>query len=318
MLEVFTNDPVNWAKWAAVFAVLIGSFIISFKIIKKIGYVLQGQKKVDEAKKKGHVIKANRVSSRKEYESLEKRHSGKTKHFATYEYEVDGENRTYNGFFRHRIPPKSITLYYMDNTRKVFCMEDYQWNPFGGMIYLLFIFVPFALAAFTAIALDVPFGGVDKRTNEDRTEEILATGAWSEGSITHNGITVYFKTPEVGTGGGKYDWLTYYTDEDEKTDVKVEFGFVEELPQLSEGRNCEDCELWGKEMLYEIAYVPFEDEYGDIRQQEQLIAYWQLADDTYFMIVATGMDEELSNAYAQLLNNEKFQSSFEINSSVEQ
>ncbi len=109
-------------------------------------------------------------------------------------------------------------------------------------------------------------------------------------SITHNGITVYFKTPEVGTGGGEYDWLTYYTDEEEKTDVKVEFGFVNELPQLPEGSRCEDCELRGKEMLYEITYVPFEDEYGDVREQEQLFAYWQLADDTYFMVVATGLD----------------------------
>lgn len=44
MAEVFTNDPVNWIKWAVVFAVLIVSFVISGKIIKKIGYVLQGEK----------------------------------------------------------------------------------------------------------------------------------------------------------------------------------------------------------------------------------------------------------------------------------
>ena len=36
MEEVFTNDPINWIKWGVVFAVLIVSFIISGKIIKKI------------------------------------------------------------------------------------------------------------------------------------------------------------------------------------------------------------------------------------------------------------------------------------------
>ncbi|MBQ8435429.1 MAG: hypothetical protein IJX24_05415, partial [Oscillospiraceae bacterium] len=87
--------------------------------------------------------------------------------------------------------------------------------------------------------------------------------------------------------------------------------------QLPEGSKYENCELWGKEMLYEIKYVPFEDEYGNIQEQEQLFAYWQLADDTFFKIMATGIDEELSNAYAQLLNDEKFQNSFEISCSIE-
>jgi hypothetical protein len=317
MAEVFTNDPINWIKWGVVFAVLIVSFIISGKIIKKIGYVLQGQKKVDEAKKKGNVIKADRVSSRKEYESLEKRHSGKTKHFATYEYEVDGETCVYNGYFRHKLPPKTITLFYIDNPQKVFCMDDYQWNPFGGMVYMFFILIPFALAALTAWGLGVVSYEGKQTTHDERTEEILVSGGFYEGSITHNDITVNFKTPEIGTGGGDYDWYTYYTDEEEKTDVKIEFGFAEELPHLLDGSKRESCELWGKEMLYEISYIPFKDEYGDIREQEQLFAYWQLADDTFFMVVATGMDEELSNAYSQLINDEKFQNSFEISSFIE-
>lgn len=316
MAEVFTNDPINWIKWGVVFAVLIVSFIISGKIIKKIAYVLQGQKKVDEAKKKGNVIKANRVSSRKEYESLEKRYSGKTKHFATYEYEVDGKTCVYNGYFRQKMPPKTITLYYKNNPHNPFCMEDYQWNPFGGIAYLFFILMPFLMAALTALALDIPLYGNTGKTQNERTDEMVHTGQ-CEGSLTHNGITVYFKTPEIGTNGGKYEWYTYYTDEEEKTDVKVEFGFVDELPQLSERNKLEDCELWGKEMLYETIYVPFKDEYGDIREQEQLLAYWQLADDTFFIVAATGMKEELSNAYSQLLNDDKFQNSFEISCSVE-
>lgn len=191
MAEVFTNDPINWLKWAVVFAVLIVSFIISGKIIKKISYVLQGQKKVDEAKEKGNVIKATRVSSRKEYESLKKRHSGKTKHFASYEYEVDGETCVYNGYFRHRTPPKTITLYYKNNPHKPFCMEDYQWNPFGGIVYLFFILIPFLLAGFTAIALGIPLYEKTDTTQEERIDT-AETGVYE----SSNSIKVYFNLSE--------------------------------------------------------------------------------------------------------------------------
>lgn len=173
--------------------------------------------------------------------------------------------------------------------------------------YLFLVFVAFVLAALTAIALDIPF-------NE---EEIPATGSAYEGNLIHNGITVHFKTPKMGTGSSEYDWRTYYIDEETKTDVQVEFGFLEELPQIPEGSRRENCKLWGKEMLCDIINVPFEDEYGDIQHQEQFFAYWQLTEDTYFMVVVNGFNEELSDSYAQLLNNEKFQSSFEISSSIE-
>ena len=319
MAEMFTNDPINWLKWAVVFIVLIGTFIISMKIFKKIGYVLSGEKKVDEARAKGHVIKnARRVDSwtKHNYESLNEYHSSEERHYGTYEYEIDGEIREYHAYFRHRLPPKTITLYYKDNPKKLFCMEDWSWNPFGGMVYLFFIFMPFVLATLTAMALKIPLGENRDSTREDRAEEMLATGASHEGSLTHNGITVHFKTPEVGTGGGEYDWYTYYTDEEEMTDVKVEFGFVDELPPVPEGSRREACVLWGKDMLCETVRVPYDDN-GCIREQEQLSVYWQLAEDTYFMVVVNGEDERLSNAYSRLIDDEKFQSSFEISSTGE-
>ncbi len=157
MAEVFTNDPINWLKWAVVFVVLIGSFIISMKIIKKIGYVLQGQKKTDEAKKKGHVIpNAKLVQSRKKYESMEKRYKAGQHYYGTYEYEIDGKVYRYHTYFKHKIPPKTLTLYYKNNPQKPFCTEEFTWNPFGGILYLFFIFMPFLLASLTAIVLDIP------------------------------------------------------------------------------------------------------------------------------------------------------------------
>lgn len=158
MEEVFTNDPINWIKWALVFAVLIVSFIVSGKIIKKIGYVLQGEKKLDDAKKKGNVIpNAKRVESRKKYEGIKERNKPDRHYHGTYEYEIDGEIHRYHAYFGHRKPPKTVTLYYKKDPRKPFCREEYVWNPFGGVLYLFFILVPFVLAAFTAMALDIPF-----------------------------------------------------------------------------------------------------------------------------------------------------------------
>ena len=157
MEEVFTNNPINWIKWSVVFAVLIVSFIISGKIIKKISYVLQGQKKVDEAKKKGHIIpKAKLIKSRKKYENMKDRYKAGRHYYGTYEYEIDGEIHQYHTYFGDKIPPKTVTLYYKNNPKKPFCMEEYTWHPFGGIVYLLFILIPFLMAGFTAIALGIP------------------------------------------------------------------------------------------------------------------------------------------------------------------
>ncbi len=66
LLEMFTDDPVNWVKWAVVFTVLIGFFILSFKIYGKIEYHLSIQKKADQARAKGYVIEnAKRIAVRK-------------------------------------------------------------------------------------------------------------------------------------------------------------------------------------------------------------------------------------------------------------
>lgn len=230
MSGIFTNDPINWIKWAVVFVVFIGAFIASIKIIKKTGYDLKSKNKVNKIREKGHVF-----------------------------------------------------------------------------TYLFLVFMPFVLAALTAMALHIPFNG----------EQIPATGSAYEGNLIHNGITVQFKTPKRGTGGGEYGWRTYYIDEETKTDVRIEFGFLEELPQVPEGSRREDCKLWGKEMICDIINVPSEDAYGDIQLQEQFFAYWQLTEDTYFMVVVNGFNEELTNAYTQLLNDKKFQSSFELSSSIE-
>ncbi len=159
MAEYFTNDPINWLKWAVVFAVLISSFVINIKILKKIEYSLSLRKKADEAEAKGHIIRnAKRVRITKKYGLTDDRRNKpfNQRYHATYEYELDGEVKRYNAYFGYDYPPAKINLYYKKNPKRLFSMEEYYWNPFEGIFYLSFVFSPFLLAALTALALDIP------------------------------------------------------------------------------------------------------------------------------------------------------------------
>ena len=38
LITMFTDDPVNWLKWAIVFAVLIGGYAIAVPLYKKVSH----------------------------------------------------------------------------------------------------------------------------------------------------------------------------------------------------------------------------------------------------------------------------------------
>ena len=105
LIEMFTDDPVNWAKWAVVFTVLVGFFILSFKIYSKIEYHLSIQKKADQARAKGHVIKnAKRIAIRKKGTYQERKKDNKRTYGATYKYTLDGKEKTYRAYFSNNYP----------------------------------------------------------------------------------------------------------------------------------------------------------------------------------------------------------------------
>lgn len=35
LLTMFTDDPINWIKWAVVYAILIGGYVIAVPLYKK-------------------------------------------------------------------------------------------------------------------------------------------------------------------------------------------------------------------------------------------------------------------------------------------
>ena len=89
LITMFTDDPVNWLKWAIVFAVLIGGYAIAVPLYKKVSHGVSWERKRDIAKSRDHVIKA----------SLADKHpSGEVSRYdwhATYHYTIDGKERQY-------------------------------------------------------------------------------------------------------------------------------------------------------------------------------------------------------------------------------
>ena len=58
---MFTDDPVNWLKWAVVFAILIGGYAVAVPLYKKVSHGMSWERKRDIAKSRDHVIKASLV-----------------------------------------------------------------------------------------------------------------------------------------------------------------------------------------------------------------------------------------------------------------
>lgn len=99
LITMFTDDPVNWLKWAIVFAVLIGGYAIAVPLYKKVSHGVSWERKRDIAKSRDHVIKA----------SLADKHpSGEVSRYdwhATYHYTIDGKERQYTAYFKHPSTP---------------------------------------------------------------------------------------------------------------------------------------------------------------------------------------------------------------------
>ena len=45
LITMFTDDPVNWLKWAIVFAVLIGGYAIAVPLYKKVSHGVSWERK---------------------------------------------------------------------------------------------------------------------------------------------------------------------------------------------------------------------------------------------------------------------------------
>ena len=106
--------------------------------LHRCGFKSKKKKKVEEAIKKGHVIKAKRVSSYYTEKSIESKISDRL-YSAIYVYELNGEKHEKHITWRGQEPPEYFTLYYGDGPDDVFTADD----PAEGCLYVLFYFLPF-------------------------------------------------------------------------------------------------------------------------------------------------------------------------------
>lgn len=151
LLEVFTDDPVNWIKWILVYMVLIFGYIAILPLYRKIGYWLSYHRKRELAESKGHVFDAKMIEHYS-VDNLKKR----TRQ-ATYGYMIQGQELRYRAKFkRPNKPPNALKLYYIDDPKKMFCCEEYHWQESKALSLLLVIFIPWILAtlAMTLLAIE--------------------------------------------------------------------------------------------------------------------------------------------------------------------
>ena len=126
------DDP---ALWAGIFTA-IAIFVVELILIKKQLIFAGDEKRIDRARRAGHIIPATLIKCRYE----DKDSSGKTanrKYIATYEYSAFGEVRTVRIVTVGTKPPYSISLYYDSDPGKVFSEYDIKPNPLVFLVYLI-------------------------------------------------------------------------------------------------------------------------------------------------------------------------------------
>ena len=154
LITMFTDDPINWLKWAVVFAVLIGGYAIAVPLYKKVSHGVSWERKRDIAKSRDHVMKASLV---------DKHPSGEVSRYnwrAVYRYTVEGEERQYTAHFKHpATPPLYLYLYYIDDPDKLFSCEEYHYENHKGLLLFPVIFLPWILVGLALVLLGVDLSG---------------------------------------------------------------------------------------------------------------------------------------------------------------
>lgn len=75
----------------------------------------------------------------------------------TYHYELQGEEREYHAYFKEPTrPPVYLYLYYLDNPRKLFSVEEYHYENHKAILLLPVIFLPWILALAAMFLLNIP------------------------------------------------------------------------------------------------------------------------------------------------------------------
>ena len=154
LVALFGESPLNWAKWAVVFAVLVLGYAAAVPLSKKVAWRLGWARKRDIAKSRGHSVPATMV---------EKHPHGQPPHYnwhATYRYSMGGRQRQYHAYFKEpATPPLKLYLYYLNNPNKLFSYEEYHYENHKGIVMLALTALPWALAVAAMFLLKIELPG---------------------------------------------------------------------------------------------------------------------------------------------------------------
>ena len=108
------------------------------------------ERKRDIARSRDHVIKAALVKKHPKGEV------GKYDWSATYRYKLQSEEREYHAYFKEPTrPPVYLYLYYLDNPRKLFSVEEYHYEIISDPSAACH-FSPWILALTAMFLLNIP------------------------------------------------------------------------------------------------------------------------------------------------------------------
>lgn len=113
-------------------------FIIEIILIKKgmLNFKVN-EKRMQKAIKLNHIVKAKRISY---YDDATSGTEVDSWYHAKYEYQIDGKKGIYK-YLSRKHPSSEITLYYINNSKKLFHYEEKT-----SILFLLIYIIPFIIA----------------------------------------------------------------------------------------------------------------------------------------------------------------------------
>ena len=135
---------VTFENMAAVLAI-ITFFIIDIGgllLCNKLDLLTSSKKHVNEAIKRGNVVKAYYVPGSSSVEEMENSSGNKyDRYCSSYKYVIDGKEYIKKGIVSVGVPRETITLYYLDDYSKAFLYNEVVDKKFIRNIIPIVLFV---------------------------------------------------------------------------------------------------------------------------------------------------------------------------------
>lgn len=119
-----------WIVVACVILLFIGEMVVLYKGC--LTFETRNSKQCKKASELGHVVQARLVDGTSSYRTIDDDSILLT---ARYKYTVRNNSYKYH-YVDRRIPPHTLTLYYINNPKNTFHAKNKTWEP-GFLLYIL-------------------------------------------------------------------------------------------------------------------------------------------------------------------------------------